>query len=112
MPLPALIAEDTCSRSQNGLVDNKRYAARSSRKPFLLQDICSRSRGGYAYYRTSTRTSVVWDHSIALVRRAQRPGSERRVVADRFGPKQPNHVIRQRISAIISGCADQTCRRA
>ena len=55
--MPALVAEDTWQRVQRRLEDNKRYAARNSTNPSLLQGICACSRCGYAYYRTSTRTT-------------------------------------------------------
>ena len=55
--MPALVAEDTWQRVQRRLADNKRYAARNSINPSLLQGICACSRCGYAYYRTSTRTT-------------------------------------------------------
>jgi len=57
IPVPALVAEDTWRRVQQRLQDNKRYAARNSRNPSLLQGICACSSCGYAYYRTSTRTT-------------------------------------------------------
>ena len=55
--MPALVAEDTWQRVQRRLADNKRYAARNSSNPSLLQGICACSSCGYAYYRTSTRTT-------------------------------------------------------
>ena len=57
IPVPALVAEDTWQRVQRRLADNKRYAARNSINPSLLQGICACSGCGYAYYRTSTRTT-------------------------------------------------------
>src|SRR6476646_7039779 len=57
IPVPALVAEDTCQRVQRRLADNKRYATRNSINPSLLQGICACSSCGYAYYRTSTRTT-------------------------------------------------------
>ena len=57
IPVPALVAEDTWQRVQRRLADNKRYATRNSRNPSLLQGICACSSCGYAYYRTSTRTT-------------------------------------------------------
>ena len=50
-------SQDTWQRVQRRLADNKRYAARNSRNPSLLQGICACSSCGYAYYRTSTRTT-------------------------------------------------------
>jgi site-specific DNA recombinase len=57
VPVPALVDEDTWARVQRRLADNKRYASRNSRNPSLLQGICACSSCGYAYYRTSTRTT-------------------------------------------------------
>jgi len=57
IPVPALVDEDTWARVQRRLEDNKRYASRNSKDPSLLQGICACSSCGYAYYRTSTRTS-------------------------------------------------------
>ena len=55
--VPALVAEDTFARAQRRLADNKRYAARNSTDSSLLQGICVCAGCGYAYYRTSTRTT-------------------------------------------------------
>jgi site-specific DNA recombinase len=55
--VPALVSEDTWARVQRRLADNKRFAARNSNDPSLLQGICACSSCGYAYYRTSTRTT-------------------------------------------------------
>jgi site-specific DNA recombinase len=57
IPVPALVAEDTWRRAQRRLADNKRYASRNSTNPSLLQGICVCASCGYAYYRTSTRTT-------------------------------------------------------
>ena len=58
IPVPALVAEDTWHRVQRRLEDNKRYASRNSTNPSLLQGICVCASCGYAYYRTSTRTTT------------------------------------------------------
>src|SRR4051794_5670459 len=55
--VPALVDEDTFTRAQRRLADNKRYAARNSTDPSLLQGLCVCAGCGYAYYRTSTRTT-------------------------------------------------------
>jgi site-specific DNA recombinase len=55
--VPALVAEDTWERVQRRLADNKRYASRNSTNSSLLQGICVCASCGYAYYRTSTRTT-------------------------------------------------------
>jgi site-specific DNA recombinase len=57
IPVPALVAEDTWHRVQRRLADNKRYTSRNSTNPSLLQGICVCASCGYAYYRTSTRTT-------------------------------------------------------
>jgi len=57
IPVPALVDEHTWARVQRRLADNKRYASRNSRDPSLLQGICACAGCGYAYYRTSTRTT-------------------------------------------------------
>jgi site-specific DNA recombinase len=57
IPVPALVAEDTWHRVQRRLEDNKRYVSRNSTNPSLLQGICVCDSCGYAYYRTSTRTT-------------------------------------------------------
>ena len=58
IPVPALVAEDTWHRVQRRLEDNKRYASRNSTNPSLLQGLCVCASCGYAYYRTSTRTTT------------------------------------------------------
>jgi site-specific DNA recombinase len=57
VPVPALVDQDTWARVQRRLADNKRYASRNSKNPSLLQGICVCASCGYAYYRTSTRTT-------------------------------------------------------
>jgi site-specific DNA recombinase len=57
IPVPALVAEDTWQRAQRRLDDNKRFATRNSTDPSLLQGLCTCLGCGYAYYRTSTRTT-------------------------------------------------------
>jgi site-specific DNA recombinase len=57
IPVPALVAEDTWQRAQRRLEDNKRFATRNSSDPSLLQGLCACLGCGYAYYRTSTRTT-------------------------------------------------------
>ncbi len=57
IPVPALVDAGTWQRAQQRLADNKRYAARNTKDPSLLQGICACGSCGYAYYRTSTRTT-------------------------------------------------------
>ena len=58
IPVPALVAEDTWARAQQRLADNKRYAARNSKVPSLLQCLAACSSCGYAYYRGHTTTTT------------------------------------------------------
>ena len=57
IPVPALVDEDTFDRVQQRLEDNKRFAARSTKVPSLLQGLAACASCGYGYYRTSTTTS-------------------------------------------------------
>jgi site-specific DNA recombinase len=58
IPVPALVAEDTWARAQQRLEDNKRYAARNSKVPSLLQGLAACANCGYAYYRGHTTTTA------------------------------------------------------
>ena len=58
IPVPALVTEDTWARVQRRLVDNKRFAARHSKVPSLLQGLTACSSCGYAYYRGHTTTTA------------------------------------------------------
>jgi site-specific DNA recombinase len=58
IPVPAIVAEDTWQRVQRRLEDNKRYAARNSKVPSLLQGLAACSSCGYAYYRGHTTTTA------------------------------------------------------
>src|SRR6266705_1842152 len=57
IPVPAIVAQDTFDRTRQRLEDNKRYAARNTKVPSLLQGLAACSACGYGYYRTSTRTT-------------------------------------------------------
>jgi len=56
--VPALVPEDTWARAQRRLANNKRYAARNSKVPSLLQGLTACSTCGYAYYRGHTTTTA------------------------------------------------------
>jgi site-specific DNA recombinase len=58
IPVPALVREDTWQRAQQRLEDNKRYAARNSKIPSLLQGLAACASCGYAYYRGHTTTTA------------------------------------------------------
>jgi len=59
IPVPALVDGETFERVQARLADNKRFAARNSTVPAsLLQGMAACTACGYAYYRTSTRTTA------------------------------------------------------
>lgn len=57
IPVPALVSEEHFALAQEQLENNKRYAARRTIEPTLLQGLLVCHECGYAYYRTSTRTS-------------------------------------------------------
>ena len=57
IPVPALVDRDTFNRVQQRLEDNKRFAARNTKVPSLLQGLAACASCGYGYYRTSTTTS-------------------------------------------------------
>jgi site-specific DNA recombinase len=57
IPVPAIVSEDTFERAQHRLADNKRFAARNTKVPSLLTGMAACAGCGYAYYRTSTRTT-------------------------------------------------------
>ena len=56
--VPALVVEDTWQRAQRRLAENKRYAARNSKVPSLLQGLAACASCGYAYYRGHTTTTA------------------------------------------------------
>ena len=55
--VPAIVDAETFDRVQTRLAGNKRFATRASTRPSLLQGMAACSACGYAYYRTSTRTT-------------------------------------------------------
>jgi site-specific DNA recombinase len=57
IPVPAIVSTGTFERIAQRLADNKRYAARNTKIPSLLQGLAACSACGYGYYRTSTRTT-------------------------------------------------------
>ncbi len=57
IPVPAIISHETFERAAKRLEDNKRFAARNSKVPSLLQGLAACAGCGYGYYRTSTRTT-------------------------------------------------------
>jgi site-specific DNA recombinase len=57
IPVPAIISEETFALAEERLEQNKRFAARRTIEPNLLQGMLVCGECGYAYYRTSTRTS-------------------------------------------------------
>jgi len=57
IPVPALVSEDLFKLAQEKLHYNKKHSPRRTIEPTLLQGILVCKNCGYAYYRTSTRTS-------------------------------------------------------
>lgn len=58
IPVPALIDEETFQLAQERLIQNKHFAPRNTKEPTLLQGMLVCAQCDYAYYRTSTRTSL------------------------------------------------------
>jgi DNA invertase Pin-like site-specific DNA recombinase len=58
IPVPAIVSTDTFERVQQRLADNKRFAARNTKVPSLLQGLAACSACGYAYYRGHTTTTA------------------------------------------------------
>ena len=58
IPVPAIVNEDVYFRSLERLEENKRYAKRRTKEATLLQGMMVCNKCGYAYYRTSPRTST------------------------------------------------------
>jgi site-specific DNA recombinase len=57
IPVPALVSEDLFELAQEKLQYNKKHSPRRTIEPTLLQGMLVCKNCGYAYYRTSTRTS-------------------------------------------------------
>jgi site-specific DNA recombinase len=57
IPVPALVSPTQYALAQARLAENRRFAARHTKVPSLLQGLLVCRSCGYAYYRTSTRTS-------------------------------------------------------
>lgn len=58
VPVPPIITEEVHALAARRLAENKRFAARNTKEPSLLQGLLVCEHCGYAYYRTSTRTSA------------------------------------------------------
>src|SRR5499426_1085395 len=58
IPVPAIVSEETFALAQELLTANKTHAPRRTIEPSICQGIISCSKCGYAFYRTSTRTSA------------------------------------------------------
>ena len=56
--VPAIVTAETFDRVQQRLSDNKRFAARNTKVPSLLQGLAACSACGYAYYRGHTTTTA------------------------------------------------------
>jgi site-specific DNA recombinase len=57
IPVPAIVTAETFQRAAQRLAGNKRFAARNTKVPSLLQGLAACSACGYGYYRTSARTT-------------------------------------------------------
>ena len=57
IPVPAVVSEEQFAQAREQLERNKRHARRRTKEPTLLQGMLVCQRCGYAYYRSSTRTT-------------------------------------------------------
>jgi site-specific DNA recombinase len=57
IPVPAIVSEETFALAQERLESNKRLSPRRTIEPTLLQGMLVCGECGYAFYRSSTRTS-------------------------------------------------------
>ena len=57
IPVPALVSEEQFAQEREQLERNKRHARRRTKEPTLLQGLLVCRQCGYAYYRSSTRTT-------------------------------------------------------
>ena len=57
VPVPALVSAETFALAQERLIENKRFSARRTKTPTLLQGLLVCGQCGYGLYRTSTKTS-------------------------------------------------------
>ena len=57
IPVPALVSEEQFAQAREQLERNKRHARRRTKEPTLLQGLLVCRQCGYAYYRSSTRTT-------------------------------------------------------
>jgi site-specific DNA recombinase len=58
IPVPALVTEDSFARAQELLQENKIRSRRRTIEPSIVQGLVSCQKCGYAFARTSTRTSA------------------------------------------------------
>jgi site-specific DNA recombinase len=58
IPVPAIVTAETFARVQQRLADNKRFAARNTKVPSLLQGLAACSACGYGYYRGHATTTA------------------------------------------------------
>jgi site-specific DNA recombinase len=58
IPIPPLVSEDTFALAAQRLADNKRFAARRTIEPSLVQGLVACQKCGYALSRTSTQSSA------------------------------------------------------
>jgi site-specific DNA recombinase len=58
IPVPALVSEENFARAQELLQENKNRSRRRTIEPSVVQGLVSCQKCGYAFSRTSTRTSA------------------------------------------------------
>lgn len=58
IPVPAIVTDEVFELAERRFSENRRFAKRRTKELSLLQGLVACRRCGYAYYRTSTRTSL------------------------------------------------------
>ena len=89
IPVPAIVAGDTFARDRQRLEDNKRFAARNTKVPSLLQGLAACSACGYGF----GPEKITIRHRIPA--RGSSPGDrQRQPDADTEGDHRPGYLLR------------------
>ena len=91
--VPAIVDQDTFARVRQRLEDNKRFAARNTKVPSLLQGLAACSACGYACYRGHDHAPARQEDLLLPVHRQRRlPVRARQGLRQQAGPRRlPRH---------------------
>ena len=67
IPVPALVSEDRFARAQKLLQENKKRSRRRTMEPSIVQGLLSCQKCGYAFARTSTKTTARKIHGYKCI---------------------------------------------